>query len=166
MQIRKAYRYRFNPNALHRGKLAAQFGHTCFVYNWGLALREEHYQQHGEGLSRKATIKLLPALNAERPWLYEPDSQALQQALIDQDMAYQHFFDSCYWETVQATRTEEIQKRWQATGVSALQEQTKSTVVSRSTSRADCDRRTTHSAAQGRIGKDDLPSTTGRKTKA
>ena len=38
---------------------------------------------------------MLPVLKAEKPWLYEADSQALQQALIDLDRAYQHYFDIC-----------------------------------------------------------------------
>ena len=140
-----------------------QFGHTSYVYNWGLALREEHYQQHGEGLSRNTSIKLLPALEAEKPWLYEPDSQALQQALIDLDKAYQHFFGICTGKRSKPPE-EETKKRWHAAGVSELQEQTQSIVVLRSTSQPDRDRRTTHSAAQGRMDQDDIPSTTGRKT--
>ena len=95
MLIRKAYRYRIYPNAQQRGKLAVQFGHTRGVYNWGLALREEHYQEKGKGLSRNETIKMLPVLKAEKRWLYEADAQALQQALIDLERADQHYFDIC-----------------------------------------------------------------------
>ncbi|MGD9092900.1 MAG: transposase, partial [Anaerolineales bacterium] len=95
MHIRKGYRYRIYPNTEQRRKLAVQFGHRRFVYNWGLALREEYYQENGKGLSRNDTIKKLPLLKAERRWLYEADSQALQQALIDLDEADQHYFDIC-----------------------------------------------------------------------
>ena len=95
MQIRKAYRYRIYPNPEQCGKLAVQFGHTRYVYNWGLTLLEAHYQQNGKGLSKNAIIKQLARLKGEKPWLYKADSQALQQALIDLDKAYQHYFDIC-----------------------------------------------------------------------
>ena len=95
MQIRKGYRDRFYPTDEQRRKLAVGFGHTRYVYNWGLTLQEEHYQQKGKGLSKNETIKRLPVLKAEKPWLYEADSQAWQQALIDLDEAYQHYFDIC-----------------------------------------------------------------------
>jgi putative transposase len=95
MHLRKADRYRIYPNTEQRRKLAVQFGHTRLVYNWGLALREEHYQENGKGLSRNDIIKRLPLLKVEKTWLYEADSQALQQALIDLDEAYQHYFDIC-----------------------------------------------------------------------
>jgi putative transposase len=75
--------------------LAVQFGHTRLVYNWGLALREEHYQENGKGLSRNDIIKRLPLLKVEKTWLYEADSQALQQALIDLDEANQHYYYIC-----------------------------------------------------------------------
>jgi putative transposase len=42
MHIRKAYRYRIYPNTQQRRKLAVQFGHRRFVYNWGLALRDAY----------------------------------------------------------------------------------------------------------------------------
>ena len=87
MQIRKAYRYCIYPNGEQGSKLAVQFGHTRYVYNWGLALREEHYQQKGKGLSRKETIKMLPVLKAEKRWLYDTDAQAL----IDLDRADEHY---------------------------------------------------------------------------
>ena len=95
MQIRKGYRDRFYPTVEQGRQLAVQFGHTRYVYNWGLTQREEHYQQKGKGLSKNETIKRLPVLKAEKPWLYEADSQAWQQALIDLDEAYQHYFDIC-----------------------------------------------------------------------
>ena len=54
------------------------------------------YKRHGESLSAKHDIKkLLPVAKKPRKygWLKQADSMALQQACINLDQAFQHFFD-------------------------------------------------------------------------
>jgi hypothetical protein len=90
----KAFRYRLYPNQQQATALTIQFGHARFVYNWALATRKEHYQQHGQGLSGYDLNRQLTALKheAEYAWLQEADSQVLQAKVQDLDRAYQNFF--------------------------------------------------------------------------
>lgn len=93
--IRKAFRYRLYPNTEQQKKLAVQFGHARFVWNWALNLRETTYQGTGKGLTYNQLAGKLVELKgtAEAEWLKEADSQALQQKLQDLDKAYKNFFE-------------------------------------------------------------------------
>ncbi len=94
MLIRKSFHYRLYPNVEQQKKLAVQFGHARFVWNWGLNLRMTTYQETGKGISYNDLAgKLVELKNApEAEWLKEADSQALQQKLQDLDRAYTNFF--------------------------------------------------------------------------
>jgi len=37
MIVRKGFKYRIYPNREQQQKLAVQFGHTRYIYNWGVA---------------------------------------------------------------------------------------------------------------------------------
>ena len=95
MLIKKAFKFRIYPNKEQQARLAVQFGHARFVYNWGLALRKTHYQETSQGLStfdcntRLTELKRQP----ETAWLREADSQVLQQKLQDLNSAYVNFFE-------------------------------------------------------------------------
>ena len=90
MIVRKAFKYRIYPNAKQQQKLAVQFGHARYIYNWGLAQSQDRYP----GYNRLA--KQLPILKAseEPSLLKEAHSQVLQQSLKYLDRAYQNFFDT------------------------------------------------------------------------
>jgi len=94
MVIRKGYRYRIYPNSTQRSKLAVQFGHSRFVYNHYLHLRNTTYQETGKSLNYNATARRLTKLKAtpEFAWLGEADSQVLQQSLMDLQRAFDNFF--------------------------------------------------------------------------
>jgi putative transposase len=95
MLIRKAYKFRLYPNQGQQTALAVQFGHTRFVYNHFLNLRQDHYALTGEGLYYRETSNHLTELkqDPEHEWLKEADSQVLQQKLMDLDRAYKNFFE-------------------------------------------------------------------------
>jgi putative transposase len=95
MHIRKSFRYRLYPNTDQQKKLAVQFGHARFVWNWGMNLRKTIYQETGKGISYNLLAgKLVELKNTpEAEWLKEADSQALQQKLQDLDRAYTNFFE-------------------------------------------------------------------------
>jgi putative transposase len=95
MLIRKSFRYRLYPNADQQKKLAVQFGHARFVWNWGLNLRKTTYTETGQGISyNQLAGKLVELKNTpDAEWLKEADSQALQQKLQDLDRAYTNFFE-------------------------------------------------------------------------
>ena len=94
MLIRKAFRYRLYPNTEQQKKLAVQFGHARFVWNWGLHLRKTTYQETGKGIPYHQLAGKLVELKGtpEAEWLKEANSQALQQKLQDLDRAYTNFF--------------------------------------------------------------------------
>ncbi len=98
MVILKAFKYRLSPNAEQQKLLARHFGCTRVVYNYFLRQRMDYYAQHqGEakpGLTYTDTARMLTALKRQPDfiWLNEVNSQALQQALMDLDAAYQNFF--------------------------------------------------------------------------
>jgi putative transposase len=92
LKVRQARKYRVYPNNEQKQKLAVQFGHARYVYNWALTKRKEHYKQTGIGLYYLQTQKLLVELKQELPWLKDADSQALQVSLLNLDTAYKNFF--------------------------------------------------------------------------
>ena len=95
MLIRRSFRYRLYPNTDQQKKLAVQFGHARFVWNWGLNLRKTTYTETGKGISyNQLAGKLVELKNKpEAEWLKEADSQALQQKLQDLERAYTHFYE-------------------------------------------------------------------------
>lgn len=92
MLIQKAFKYRIYPNLAQQAALAVQFGHSRFVYNFGLAARKAHFFEHGQGLNYHDTAFMLKIIKRFVPWLKEADSQVLQQSLMDLDRAYANFF--------------------------------------------------------------------------
>lgn len=98
MLIRKAYKYRIYPNKEQEQALAFQFGCARFVYNWGLAARKAHYEEHGKGINYYDTCYMLTTVKKFVPWLREASNQALKQSLMDLDRAYTNFFKglACY----------------------------------------------------------------------
>lgn len=95
MIIHKAFRYRLYPNSAQQHLLSVQFGHARFVYNWGLAQRQEYYKKYGKGLSYYSATVLLKSLkqSEDYAWLREANAQVLQQKLKDLDRAYVNFFE-------------------------------------------------------------------------
>ena len=89
MIVRKGFKYRIYPNLEEQRKLAVQFGHTRYIYNWGLAQSQDKYPGYNH------LAKQLPIMkaSAETAWLKEAHSQVLQQSLKDLDRAFHNFFD-------------------------------------------------------------------------
>lgn len=95
MKIKKAFKYRLKLNSEQKAALAVQFGHSRFVYNWALNLRQLHYVGTGEGLNGFTLNKELTSLkdDSDYIWLKQADSQVLQQKTKDLDRAYTNFFE-------------------------------------------------------------------------
>jgi len=94
MLKRHAFRYRIYPANEQQKKLAVQFGHARFVWNWGLNLRKTTYKETGKDISYYQLAGKLVELKGtpEAEWLKEADSQALQQKLQDLERAFTNFF--------------------------------------------------------------------------
>ena len=90
----KSSKYRVYPNAEQENLLSKHFGCVRWVYNYGLALKKEAWELQKENLSRFALSEKLPSLKRceETSWLEEVNSQSLQSALVNLDMAYTRFF--------------------------------------------------------------------------
>jgi putative transposase len=94
MIVRKGFKFRVYPNGEQRGKLAVQFGHARFVYNYYLNLRNETYAETGKSPNYYGTANDLPRLKSDPKfvWLRDADSQVLQQSLRDLQTAFDNFF--------------------------------------------------------------------------
>jgi len=70
MIVRKGFKYRIYPNLEEQRKLAVQFGHARYIYNWGLAQSQDKYPGYNH------LAKQLPILkaSAETAWLKEAHS--------------------------------------------------------------------------------------------
>ena len=88
-----AYKYRIYPNNEQEIAFSKHFGCARHVYNWGLTLKQEHYEATGKSLSKRALQDLMVLSKKEEfPWLKEVNSQSLLASLEHLDKAYQNFF--------------------------------------------------------------------------
>jgi len=92
MIIQKGFKYRIYPNQGQQGILAIQFGHSRFVYNHFLQVKQNLYKLTKESLSYYDTTALLVELKKEFEWLKQAGSQVLQQSLKNLNSSYTNFF--------------------------------------------------------------------------
>ena len=90
----KAYKYRLNPNEEQRIFFEKSFGCARYVYNWGLNLRKEVYEQRGDIIGVADLCKQLTNIknNETTKWLSEAIAQSLQTSIRNMDAAYTKFF--------------------------------------------------------------------------
>jgi putative transposase len=92
--VLKVVKIRIYPNTLQEQKLLQHFGSTRFVYNFMLGRKKEIFEEEKTSISAYDLKKLLPQMKKTEDfgWLKEIDSTALQNAVLNMDKAYQHFF--------------------------------------------------------------------------
>jgi putative transposase len=92
--VRSGFKFRLYPTIGQQSKLAVQFGCTRFVYNKMLAYRRKGYRQFGRSIRPQQCITFLARLKKTTgyAWLKAADSQALQQAVMDLNHAFDRFF--------------------------------------------------------------------------
>jgi len=89
----RATKFRFEPTAEQRCQLAIEFGNARFVWNRCLDLRTKAWEERKERNNYVSLGKQLTEWKrGEFPWLSDSSSCCLQQALIDQDKAFDAFF--------------------------------------------------------------------------
>lgn len=95
MRINKAYKFRIYPDDQQKQFLAQSFGCARFVYNYFLRQRIDHYAETGKGLTYPNNANALTQLKkqTEYEWLNDINSQSLQSALRNLDVAYHNFFN-------------------------------------------------------------------------
>ncbi|OCA52894.1 RNA-guided endonuclease InsQ/TnpB family protein [Photorhabdus namnaonensis] len=92
----RATKVRIYPTPEQAEFLNAQFGAVRFAYNKALHIKKQAYQRHGVSLSPRKDLKPLLAVakkSRKYAWLKEYDSIALQQAVINLDVAFSNFFN-------------------------------------------------------------------------
>ena len=86
-----ANKYRIKPTVAQQARLAIQFGHARFIYNYCLDIKKAAYEEYGVNVSRYALSGMLPAMKQEHlyaAWLKDTHSQVLQSALLHLDNAF------------------------------------------------------------------------------
>jgi putative transposase len=81
--VNKAYKYRVYPTKEQVGEMSQLFGHTRFVYNYFLRIRQDAWYNNQEKINYHDTSALLTQLKKEPDflWLKDVSSVPLQQAL-------------------------------------------------------------------------------------
>jgi len=94
MKQNKGYKFRIYPNKNQRVLIHKTFGACRFVYNQCLAYRKDLYSHTGKSISKFDLIKNFTEIKTidEFAWLKEVDSDAIQQTIIDLDIAYNNFY--------------------------------------------------------------------------
>ena len=90
---RKVYQFRMEPTELEALELERTASVARHIYNWALARCQEYYQQHGKRMPGGQLSAELTQLKETEWWLYDFDSQMLQQVLADLRRAYINFFE-------------------------------------------------------------------------
>lgn len=90
---RKAYKFRMEPTDLEALELERTASVARYAYNWALERCQKYYQQYGKGKPWGELSAELTQLKQRELWLYDFDSQMLQQALADLRRAYINFFE-------------------------------------------------------------------------
>lgn len=88
----KAYKYRLLPTKSQKEQLNQHLGNARWFYNYALDLNNKTYAETKKGLSRYDIQSLLPKLKKENEWLKESNSQSLQVAVQNLDLAFRKFF--------------------------------------------------------------------------
>ncbi|MCA1570979.1 MAG: transposase [Chloroflexi bacterium] len=88
-----AYCYRLYPTVEQADALGRWCGCARAIYNAGLEQRQVAWRDCGISLSYNQQGTGLDDLKRALPWLAEPHSDVLQQALRDLDRAYRNFYE-------------------------------------------------------------------------
>lgn len=91
--MNKSFKIRIYPNQEQQALIDKTFGHTRYLYNFMLNLKQKLYNFHNINLSYNNMSKILTELKKHKIWLQESDKNSLQQCLKDLDSAYKKFFN-------------------------------------------------------------------------
>ena len=88
----KAFKYRLYPTEPQKELIVKHIGSSRFVFNLALETKNAAYISAKHNYSAFDLVKQLPELKKELPWLKEVNSQSLQQAIQNMDIAFKKFF--------------------------------------------------------------------------
>ncbi|HEY7351094.1 MAG TPA: RNA-guided endonuclease TnpB family protein [Ktedonobacterales bacterium] len=96
MLVTRAYKTELDLNNEQVTACKQHAGAARYAYNWGLKVKQAHYQATGKS---PYAIELHRELNALKktdvPWMYAVSKCAPQEALRNLDSAFAHFFRRC-----------------------------------------------------------------------
>ena len=92
--MKARYQYRFNPTNQQQQSLAQLFGCVRVVYNDALAICKQSEKKPSSAELQKIVITQAKKTE-ERAWLEEVSCVPLQQSVVDLDIAFKNFFNSC-----------------------------------------------------------------------
>jgi putative transposase len=81
------------PTVLQSDELLRMAGTARFIWNWALNRSQQFYKENKKGISQSQLSNELTALKSSLKWLYDFDSQSLQQVLKNLKRAYQNHFN-------------------------------------------------------------------------
>src|SRR5499427_1691092 len=90
---RKVFKFRMEPRALQCDELLRMAGTARFIWNWALDRCQTLYKEDKQGIPQSQLSSELTALKGQQPWLYDFDSQSLQQVLKNLKQAYENHFN-------------------------------------------------------------------------
>ena len=90
---RKAYKFRMEPTPLEADELERIADVARFIYNWGLERCKAYYAEYRKSKPWGELSSDLTQLKKTEKWLYDFDSQMMQQALANLKRAYTNFFE-------------------------------------------------------------------------
>lgn len=88
----KGGKYRIYPNETQKELIAKHIGCSRFIYNLALETKLSAYLGSKHNYSPFDLIKQIPDLKKEYEWLKEVNSQSLQQAVTNMDVAFKKFY--------------------------------------------------------------------------
>lgn len=90
----KATKIRLYPTSQQESLLSIQFGAVRWIFNHSLNWRSEAYKQDQTSISKRQMLENIVVLKkqSDTEWLKQADSQALQQSVMNLDLAFQRFF--------------------------------------------------------------------------
>jgi putative transposase len=93
LRMLKAYRYRLYPDGDQTVWITKQIGSCRFAFNHALEVKEFAFLLEGSAVSSFELINPLKELKFIFHWIYEVDSQTLQQSVINLCSGYTPFFN-------------------------------------------------------------------------
>ena len=90
----KTCKIRLYPNKIQQQTIASQIGGSRYIFNRMLSLRKNAYEKFGKNISKFDLNKHATKLRkrSKTSWLKDVDSQVLQQAIGNMDLAYKNLF--------------------------------------------------------------------------
>jgi putative transposase len=90
---RKVCKFRMEPTPIQSDELLRMAGRARFLWNWALDRCKKFSKENQKGIPPSQLSRELTELKNQERWLYDFDSQSLQQVLKNLQQAYANHFN-------------------------------------------------------------------------